>query len=311
MTKVLQFIALSFMMQISGSSKNDSLSQLIQETDKQNWENADLFDVTQSITEDQERESQWADAETFVPLLFQKNENIEKEKAKQTYWLEDVLNISGIGRKRMITKYLSNIDLYKLQQGSKIISNTLQDELIKRLAKYKKKKEKTLKEYFFSDFNAFINYAYNENPVLDFLELEIPGKVLEYLWFETTIMNGPRFYIRTPTDGEHKIFQLCINGYKIDGSFDPTSKEKEFQLNKGETCELIDYTETETRWEKIYKLNKRDTFKFKFYFQKCGKNHQLILWGQKFSFLLFRFDLRRQTGKKILMQNFSRFLSFS
>jgi len=210
----------------------------------------------------------------------------------------------------MITKYLSNIDLYKLQQGSKIISNTLQDELIKRSAKYKKKKEKTLKEYFFSDFNAFINYAYNENPVLDFLELEIPGKVLEYLWFETTIMNGPRFYIRTPTDGEHKIFQLCINGYKIDGSFDPTSKEKEFQLNKGETCELIDYTETETRWEKIYKLNKRDTFKFKFYFQKCGKNHQLILWGQKFSFLLFRFDLRRQTGKKFSCKTLADFYHF-
>jgi hypothetical protein len=149
-----------------------------------------------------------------------------------------------------------------------------------------------------SDFNAFINHAYNDNPPLNFLELEIPGKVLEHFRLFSYIFNGPNLYIRGPTDGKHKKFHLCINGYKIDGSYDPTSKEKEFQLNKGETCKLIDYHETETKWEKVFKLNKKDTFKFKFYFQQCGKHHEVILWGQKFYFLSFRFDLRRPTGTK-------------
>jgi len=82
-------------------------------------------------------------------------------------------------------------------------------------------------------------------------------------------------------------------GYKIDGSYDQYSKANRFQLNNGETCKLIDFSETETKWQKIFALSKNDIFKFKFYFQRCGDNHQVIFWGQKFNFLIFRFDLRR------------------
>ena len=48
-----------------------------------------------------------------------------------------------------------------------------------------------LKEFFVSDFNAFINHAYNDNPPLNFLELEIPGKVLEHFRLFSYIFNGP------------------------------------------------------------------------------------------------------------------------
>jgi hypothetical protein len=48
-----------------------------------------------------------------------------------------------------------------------------------------------LKGYFVSDFNAFVNYAYDDNPSLDSLELEIPGKALEELRLVSFNLNGP------------------------------------------------------------------------------------------------------------------------
>jgi hypothetical protein len=111
------------MIQISYSSINDeyvSSSRLMRETEK----------------------SQWAGAKPFVPRLFQKKKDIQTEKEEQIYCLEDVLNISGIGKKSMITKFLSDVDLYFLQQVSKSILNALHDEFMKKLKKEQKKKRK-------------------------------------------------------------------------------------------------------------------------------------------------------------------------
>ena len=82
----------------------------------------------------------------FLNVIFVPKKHIDAEvimkndkprSFEQIYWLEDVLNISGICKKSMITKYLSNVDLYFLQQVSKSISNALHDEFMKKLKKNK------------------------------------------------------------------------------------------------------------------------------------------------------------------------------
>jgi len=127
--KLSLFILLFFMIQISYSSINDeyvSSSRLMRETEK----------------------SQWAGAKPFVPRLFQKNKDIQTEKEEQIYCLEDVLNISGIGKKSMITKFLSDVDLYFLRQVSKSILNALHDEFMKKLKKEQKKKSANIEGIF-------------------------------------------------------------------------------------------------------------------------------------------------------------------
>ena len=49
-----------------------------------------------------------------------------------------------------------------------------------------------LKEYFVSDFNAFIDNAAS----LDYLEIEIPGQTLDYLRITSDVVHGPVISIK-------------------------------------------------------------------------------------------------------------------
>ena len=47
-----------------------------------------------------------------------------------------------------------------------------------------------LKEYFVSDFNAFIDYASMDKSSLDYLEIVIPVQALDYLRIGPDFSNG-------------------------------------------------------------------------------------------------------------------------
>jgi len=158
-----------------------------------------------------------------------------------------------------------------------------------------------LKEYFVSDLNAFIDYASLEkSSQLDYLELEIPGTSLYYLRMNTDFSKcQPHLYISRPNP-DFEEFHLYTTGYNEDGSYDSFSS-KEFQLDDDKTCELIENSVFETKWQKLFKLNGKHIFKFKFYFQKHGYKHQEVIFGgQSFSFDFFQFHLRKPEGKNRL-----------
>jgi len=149
-------------------------------------------------------------------------------------------------------------------------------------------KEQKLKEYFVSDFNAFVDYASMDKSSLDYLEIVIPVQALDHFRIGPEFSNGlPCLYVHY-AEGD----QLCVSGFNTDGQYYSFLGDK-FQLNDNETCELIEHFVFETQWQKIFKLNGNETFKFKFHFQQCGQNHHVVLGGQMFSFLFFQLDLRR------------------
>jgi len=177
------------------------------------------------------------------------------------------------------------------------------DSMIKSKDVFMKENEEKqkLKEYFVSDLKAFIDYASLEkSSQLDYLELDIPGTSLYYLRMNTDFSKcQPHLYISRPNP-DFEEFHLYTTGYNGDGSYDSFSS-KEFQLNDKNSCELIENSVFETKWQKLFKLNGKHIFKFKFYFQKYGHKHQEVIFGgQSFSFDFFQFHLRKPEGKNRL-----------
>jgi len=168
----------------------------------------------------------------------------------------------------------------------------------------KKQKEEKLKEYFVSDFNAFIDYASIGKNSLDYLEIEIPGKVFDCLCITLDNSNDACMFVHRPND-DH----LCVSGYNTCGPYGSFSGTK-FELNDNITCDLIEHCVSETEWQKIFKLNENDTLKFRFYFRQCGKNHQIMFGGQTFSFLCFQFDLIRPSGPRFVCKAAAKFNYF-
>jgi len=148
----------------------------------------------------------------------------------------------------------------------------------------KNEEEQKLKEYFVSNFNAFVDKAVS----LDYLEIKIPRKALNHLRITPNDVHDPFLFVQCPND-----IHLYVSGHNTKNRSYGLFLGKKFQLNDDEFCKLIEHSVSKTRWQNIFKLNGNPIFKFKFYFQQYGQNHQVMLGGETFSFSSFEFDLRK------------------
>jgi len=248
---------------------------------------ADLSEkMTRKITR------KWAKAENFVPQITQKNEKTEAKSMNSPY---------------LIISHDYDATFRTMMQNDNIFVSRLIKEAEAEEQKEKeekKQKEEKLKEYFVSDFNAFIDYASIGKESLDYLELEIPGKVLDYFCISSDNSNDECMFVHRPSD-DH----LCVSGYNKYGPYCSFSGTK-FQLNDNKSCDLIEHCVSKTEWQKIFKLNENDTLKFRFYFRQGGKSHQIMIGGQIFSFLFFKFDLLRPFGQRFVCKAAAKFNYF-
>jgi len=221
---------------------------------------------------------QWKNAEYF---FFEENEKTKKENKKG----KDLT----ITHENMFASRLIKATEEKEEKERKWANA---DEFDVKNHSIRNEEKQKLKEYFVGDFNAFIDNASS----LEYLEIEIPEKTLDYI-----SISSPYLIIHRPND-----FHLCVSGYNTNEPNGPFLKEK-FQVNDNESCELMKSCVSETEWQKIFKLNGNDTFKFKFYFRQCGYHHRVILGGQTFSFVFFALQLRKPSGKIFVCQSVAEF----
>jgi len=265
------------MMQICYSSDHKHI-----ETDFMN-----ANEENQKYNTQKKEEHKWANAESFVSS-FSQDMILDSNRYH--------FNMGNQLLKEEISQNWTSKDLFTV---NKIVEN---------------EEEQRLKEYLISNFNAFIDHASS----LDYLEIEIPGEVLNYLSINIgdatepccifsepkcqklsgKTNSGPYLKIVSPNDSLDP-FHLYISGYNEDGSYASFSGN-EFQFNDNENCELIKNFVSEKKWQKIFKLNGKHQFKFKFYFQQYGQNHQVVFGGQTFSFEFFEFSLRNPSSKRTL-----------
>jgi hypothetical protein len=241
--------------------------------------------ITLQIAHSSSKKQEWVlniNAESFVPglllqqipgLLQQKNKEKETEKKiKKISLAEQILDDGAVKNNDMITKYLSNADLYFLLQVSKIISNAARGFMKKREKEHKEKEQK-LKEHFLYDFNAFIDYARIAS--LDYLEIEIPEKVLNNLVMAGICNRCPSMWIERSYYNKAKPPKIFVIGFESDDDL-------------------------ATLHNKQYRLKENETLKFKFHFQQCQnvrENHHVTFFGQTFEFQDFTFTLFRPGGK--------------
>jgi len=179
------------------------------------------------------------------------------------------LNYGPVKNNDMISQYLSNSDLYSSVQVSQMVSNAMRDFMKKR-EKEQKEKEQKLKEHFFYDFNAFIDYARIAS--LDYLEIKIPEKVLNSFLSVGIYNNCPTILV-----------------------------ERSYCLNKPPKIIIIGFEPDGVLRRKEYQLQENETLKFKFHFQHCldiQKNHHVTLFEQTFGFTDLFFTLFRKGRKK-------------
>jgi len=225
------------------------------------------------------KEEKWVNinAKIFVPGQDPHHKN-ETEKKTKISLAENFLNDGRVKNNDMVAKYLLNADLYYLVQASKIISNAVHD-FIKKREKEQKEKEQKLKEHFLYDFNTFIDNAHIA--CLDYLEIEIPEKVLNSFVCAGIFNNCPSIWINRSYHNVAEPPRIIIQGFEFPD--DPSIHHYQSTLHR-----------------KQYQLKENETVKFKFHFRpnlKILENHHITFFGQTFGFQDLYFTLFRPGGK--------------
>jgi len=144
------------------------------------------------------------------------------------------------------------------------------------------------KEYFVSDFNAFLDHAVDKYG-LEFLEIEFSAKYLNAFKMDAskTMKDQPSMSIRNRENGMH---ELIINRPTSDYShqYNDISESELISTNEYETVEFLHGKST--KWKKVFLIKENENLKIKMFFQKDWKHFAFFL-GKKFYFTTFRFEL--------------------
>jgi len=145
----------------------------------------------------------------------EENQKYNTQKKEEHKWVNAETFVSSFSQDMILDSNTPDFNMENRLLKEKMSQNWTNKDLFTVNKIVKNEEEQRLKEYLISNFNAFIDHASS----LDYLEIEIPGKVLNYLSINIDDANfGPYVKIVCP-NASLDPFHLYISGYNEDGSY--------------------------------------------------------------------------------------------